>query len=122
MEEVGLDLFDEGFVAVEASGGYGAVDGLAVVAVVLRGDVGCDELALAGGEGVGGVEEDVDEIVEGAGGLRAEGHRAADAGEIGGEIDVGHACGFLSRVVAGGAFCVGVMLRDGWIKRHPSKG
>src|ERR1700761_4521474 len=88
--EVVLDLFDEGFIAVEACGGNGAVDGLTVVAVVLGGDIGGDEFALAGREGVWGVEKDFYEIVEWPRGFGAEGHCAADAGETFGKFDVCH--------------------------------
>src|ERR1700761_9821763 len=85
-----LYLLDERFVAVEACGGNVSVDGLTVVAVVFGGDVGCDEFALAGGEGVGCVEKDFYEIVERPCGFWAEGHCAADAGEAFGELDVCH--------------------------------
>ena len=94
MLEVRLDALDQVFVAVEAGGGDGSVDGLAVVAIVEIRHVGGDKLALAGSEAVRAVEQGLDQIVEGPGSFRAEGHCTADAGQPIGQRDVRHEYSF----------------------------
>jgi hypothetical protein len=69
----------------------GAVNGLAVSALVFSRHVGGNQLALAGRERVRAAQQDVHEFVEGAGGLGAECHRAADARQAGRQVDVSHA-------------------------------
>jgi len=85
-----LDAVNESFVAAEMSRGDGAVDGLAVVAVVLRGDVGGDEFASTRRERAWAAKEDFDELVHGSSGLRAKGEEAANAGQVVRDGNVGH--------------------------------
>ena len=87
---VGLHAHDEIFVAVQMVGGNGAVDRLAVPAVVLRRHEGRDELALARRERVRPSQQHVDQLVQRLGRLRPEGHRAANSRKIGRQRDVWH--------------------------------
>lgn len=60
-------------------GGDGSVNCLAEVAIVERRDIGGDEFTRAGGERVGRVQQNLRELIEWLGGLRAEGHGPANA-------------------------------------------
>ena len=87
---VRLHLNDEILVAAEMVGGNGAMNGLAVAAVVLRRDEGRDQLALAWRERVRPAQQDVGQLVEGFRGLRPEGHGSTDSWETFGQRDVRH--------------------------------
>src|SRR6185503_14689505 len=78
---IGLDLDDEVLVAAEMMCGDGAMNRLTVAALVLRGDVGRDELALGLRQAVWAAQEDIDELVERLRCFRPERHRAANTGQ-----------------------------------------
>ena len=94
VEVVAPDVVGEVGLFAQMRGGGGRVAGLAEVAVVAVGDVGGDEFAFAGGEGVGRLQEDLGELAHGFGGFGAEGEGGDDAGDAFRKIDMGH--GFLS--------------------------
>ena len=77
---------DEVLVAVEVMRGDGAVNRLAVAAVVLRRHERRDQLALARCERVRAAQQHVDELVERFRGLGPERHRPADAGQAVGSV------------------------------------
>ena len=79
---IALHAHDELFVAVQVVRGDGAVNRLAVAAVVLRRHERRDELALARRERVRAAQQHVDQLVERLGRLRPKGHRPANAGQI----------------------------------------
>ena len=58
--EVMLYLLNQRLIAIEVCRRDGAMSHLTVVTVILRGDVGRDQLALAGGERVRAAQEDFD--------------------------------------------------------------
>ena len=105
---IALDLLDEGASAVELHRGEGAVGGLAEDAVVEARHVRRDQLALAAAERVVLAQEDLRELGERHSGLGTKRHRAADAGNPLGKVDVRHgvllfAGWFLARMRRGGS-------------------
>src|SRR6201993_2401083 len=87
--KVTLDLFDNRRIAKVSSCGS-AMAGLAEIRLVARGDKAGDELALAGTERAGLVEQDVRQFAHGFGRLWAVRETGADAGQAFGKINVGH--------------------------------
>lgn len=70
--------------------GNSAMNRLTVAAVVLRRDVGRDELAFALCQGVCAAQEHIDELVEWLCSLGPERHRAANTGQPFRKSDVCH--------------------------------
>jgi hypothetical protein len=88
--EVGLDFLDQVLIAVEMMCRDGAMDGLAVLAIVLCGDVGSNQFPLARRERMRASQQHLDELAERLCGLRAERHGAPYAWQVGRKRDVCH--------------------------------
>ena len=77
---IALDLQDQLlllFSGAQIMGSHGAMDGLAITAVVLRRDIGADELPLGAREGAGAAHKNLGQFAHGRCDFGAKEHRAS---------------------------------------------
>ena len=85
-----LHVHHQLLIAAKMVSGNRAVDALAEEAVVLRGNVGGNQLALTGREGARPAQQDLCQLVQRLRGLRSKRHGAANPRQAFGQCNVRH--------------------------------
>src|ERR1700722_18288299 len=90
MLEIGFDLLNQIFIAIQVGGCNCTMAGLAVKTIVEIRNVGGDQFALSGSKRMRTAEKNLYDLIEWLCCFRAKGHGSANSGQSFRQCDIGH--------------------------------